>query len=262
MDWNRVIAVVLVVALAGCSLPGGEPTETVTPVDVGSADPPGVSTRTDSVNTTQLLDAHEGALDDRSYELQVNRIERSQGTRQGRLTAVGEFGADEGSYRLEIENSGNLTVFDWIRWAEYWAGDGRSLSARRVGDNLRVRETLRARDRLPIPPTRRTRLAGAIRTTNVTSVEETSSGVRIESSADLANSSISEPLTGLRGRNASLVLRVAESGLIRSYELSYTLSGSPGTAIRVHESGRFDGLDDTRVSRPDWVDRELSGGVE
>jgi len=254
-----VLAVLVASALAGCTLPGGEPPDTVTPVAIDEEGPPGISIRTDSVDIDRLLDAHEGALANRSHALRMERSERAEGNELGTLSVTAEFGADRESYRLDIEASGRLTVYNWGTGTTYWAGDGRSVVARQYPNDTWYHFTEASRALLPIEATRRSRLAGALRETNVTAIESSPDGVTIEARADRAGGNLTDLWSGTTIRSASVVLDVANSGLIRSYELEYTIVGSDGDRTRIRETATIDGVGSTTVPRPEWVNRTLSG---
>ncbi|AWB27994.1 DUF7537 family lipoprotein [Halococcoides cellulosivorans] len=259
MDRYRatVVTTALVVALAGCSLPSDAPTDTVTPVDIGSTDPPGVSTRTDSVDAEALLDAHERALANRSFALRVNRTERQHGETVGTLGVDAGFGAADGEYRMDVRASGRLTAYAWAQRSRYWAGDGQSVVVREYNQTTLYHQTEPARWALPIESTRRSRIAGALADLTVTSIEPQASGVRIEARADPAGDGVTDFWSAPTVRSATLVLDVSNAGLIRAIDLEYTLVESDGDRIQIRETTQIDGVGSTTVGRPAWVETAL-----
>ncbi|MFB6163197.1 MAG: hypothetical protein ABEJ86_07160 [Halococcoides sp.] len=260
MDRVRVAAAVLVAVLAGCTLPGGQPTETVTPVDIGDDSPPGVSIRTDSIDIDRLLDAHERVLANQSYTLQVDRIERASGQKVGRLSIAGEFGADSEAYLLDIRARGRPSAYRWGQRSTYWAGGNRSVVARQYANTTWYHFVEPSRATLPIEATRRSRIAGALSETTVTTIESTPDGVTIEARADRAGGGLTNLWSGTTIRSASVVIDVATSGLIRSYEIEYTIVEDEGDRTRIHETATIDGVGSTTVPRPEWVNRTLASG--
>lgn len=278
------VVLTLSVVLAGCSgLPAvggsGGPAPTVTPVPVDQFPallPPGVSE--DGVELPgRLGDAHDRAIDGRSYVLTSNRTVRyANGTlsssiatrvaldedRQflasvatagpdapvllGRPPATAVYWSDGTTNLRRLTRDGRTTYTEfeppepWIGGWYYW------VATVPFGGRDSRPETFYAGLFSAVP----TRLAGR------TSLEGTTV-FRLEAAGD-------QPVDdGFPGdvssvRNVTLVAHVDGDGLVRTLDLRYegTLDGEP---VRVHRTVRYRHVGSTTVERPAWYDRAASG---
>lgn len=105
-------ALVLLAAIAGCSLPGdGQESPTATATLSAETAPPGVSAESGRLaNASALLDAHEAALLETgfSYELRTNAtVRRRNGTRQIRRQQVTRVAPGRETYAYTTVNPGS-----------------------------------------------------------------------------------------------------------------------------------------------------------
>lgn len=278
------VVLALSVVLAGCSgFPAvggsGSPTPTVTPVPVEQLSallPPGVSE--DGVELSgRLGEAHDRAIDGRSYVMTSNRTVRyANGTlsstiatrvaldedRQflarvatagpdapvllGRPPATAVYWSDGTTYLRRLTRDGRTTHAEfeppesWIGGWWYW------VSTVPFGGRDSRPETFYAALFSAVP----TRLAGRTSVEGTTVFRLEADGVQpVDDGFPGDVSSV---------RNVTLVAHVDGDGLVRTLDLRYagTLDGEP---VRVHRTVRYRHVGSTTVDRPAWYDRAAAG---
>jgi hypothetical protein len=251
MDW-RPVAVAAVVVLAGCGALAGavsddpgrsEATSTLTPVPVPEVTatpvplPPGVN-ESGVRDADALLDAHQSALQGRSYTLRVRlRVNEDLYTRLVRVETPTRY------YQHDVIGGtrGNVTQF----------ASGPSVYTRSAF--LGVVRYDRLNNAYP-PESRTVRLSRLLLQVGDAVVFETTVDGR---PAFVVRGTYPVHPETERLRNVSIRAVVEPSGLIRSLTVSYVRAGSRGPA-NVTRSFSYRDVDSTTVERPAWVDREFN----
>lgn len=268
MNRVRVLAVVALAALAGCSLPAGSglpgdtPTLTPVPVDSDTGNPPAATPTPDALvpgltadgvrNPFALANAHRNALSNQSLSrVATERIEGPNGTLWNRRAwtnttsdrnryyfhknadsseayPVGAFRPD-----LEIYYDGSVSYFRGTVGEEvqYAAAGGSSASV--LGDVVN-------RDRLIV-------LLGAF----TFRVREMNDGYRMEAVRLRDPSALNPPPLIDDPRNVSFTVNIALDGYITSYRLAFDGTLDNRT-VRVTRSIEFTGIGSTAVTEPPW----------
>lgn len=275
-------ALCVLLALAGCNTlapgPGpSTPSTPATPAPVPTDDPdgelaPGVTTE-GVVSSRTLAEAHVARLDDRSFDLAVNRTTRyPNGTLRGRLGLDLSLGADrsylvhtattgpeapvflgrppaEASFwsngstytrRLTRGNTTTYTQFQPTDGAGTWQYWARTVPYGGRGGNPRgfITRTFSA-----VP----TRVTDRVADGNVTTYRLV--GSRATAPIELG---VADP------REVELTATVTAAGLVRSLSLSY-VGTVDGRQITVTRQFRYERVGNATVARPPWVDRALAG---
>lgn len=272
---GRALALACCLLLAGC---GGftpaepVPTETVTPAPVPSPSPtsepglaPGV-TASGVAAPGELLAAHRTRLEGTSFR--TNRtVERTfpNGTVASRVRTHARFG-DDGEYHVvrTIDGTRRERAGIGLRVEQYATAE-RGFRRRVLGDgNVTYSTVPPARGEPPqatalLPgPTAGREVLLALSAVNASVVDRvTVDGERRYRLAGEGRRS-REALQSLTGQsdvssmtNLSVSAVVTESGLVRSYRVSYT-DRREGVAFRVVRAGHVDGVGSTVVPRPEW----------
>ena len=276
-------ALCVLLALAGCNTlapgPGpSTPTTPATPAPVPTDDTrdgelaPGV-TPAGVVSSRTLAEAHVARLDDRSFELVVNRTTRypNGSLRErlrldlslsadrsylvhtdtagpeapvflGRPPAEASFWSNGSTYtrRLKRANTTTYTRFQPTAGAGTWQYWARTVPYGGRGGNPRgfITRTFSA-----VP----TRVTGRVADGNVTTYRLV--GSHATAPIELG---VSDP------REVELSATVTAGDLVRSLSLSY-VGTVDGQAIAVTRRFRYERVGNATVERPSWVDRALAG---
>ncbi|MFC7228258.1 hypothetical protein N0B31_12660 [Salinirubellus salinus] len=270
--------------LAGCSgltAPAAPtPAETVTPAPVPSPPPtpppdlaPGL-TASGVTDAGALLAAHRSHLEGTSFR--TNRtVSRTlpDGTVESRVVTRARFGAD-GRYHVVRTIDGALRErLGTVARVEQYATSERGFRRRVVDDGNATYATVAPADGEGPQPTallpgptagREVLLALSAVNATVTDRERADGEWRYR----LAGTGLRSvaALRSLTGRsdvasiaNLSVTAVVTESGLVRSYAVTYA-DRREGGLVRVRRAGRIAGVGATDVSRPDWYATALVEG--
>lgn len=269
------IALALLLILAGCSgivNPTGtareDPTVSWTPsptATTGLDYPPGVSAS--GVDVATLVEAHRLALSRAAVTIYTQRtIRATNGSTLARITTITRSSGEKTAYRYVVGGNSPDVVSTKRANFTYWT-DGRETAIRRVAANGTARYTLLSGESeagLRLDTTGERRVFGALSGHDLTlDATEGSEGIRL-----FVLQSQSDRMTrpdGTEWRNIRLVVRVAKSGIVKSYRLEYetTLNGQH---VVVTERFEIRNLTDTVVERPAWYEKARnssnSGGID
>lgn len=275
----RVAAVVVLVVLAGCSFAvPGQDSDTVTPAPVPTDDRYPLGVGPDGVTDPALAASkHAAALQNTSYTVVSNRTVRTlDGSLRSRLDVTLQLSASR-HYHANVSVRGpNAPVFlgDPPTQAEYWANDEVYLRKQvidnrteysRYGTSEEYVGTWRfwlgsvALDLGPESDVRsvfgsfRTSVAGQTEVDGERRTHLVGTTVRSERFVD--------DQSDLRSvENATLHAFVTESGLVDSYQVTYTATRRDGTRVRVRRSVAFSDVGNTTIDRPTWYDAAMAQG--
>ena len=276
---SAVVAVLALVVLAGCSSFGGvsttrqpfdvEDTTTPSPTPPEPEEgPPAVSfdpAANTAPNAFDLVDAHYGQLDGRSYTVQYDRVQRfANGTVFSSDAFATTFGVDRSRYVQDRRS----TLGNWTIDRQLYANGSTVWSRTRINDSgdASVRR-LQAPSGDPVPPANvavrvaRATLQSGLAATNVTSVralDTVPSGVDEPVFAVTANETATPNPFGDRTLSVSMLLIVTEEGRIVEYELETTFV-EDGRRFHTQTRVQFHGVGRVTVDRPDWVPGNASG---
>ncbi|MFC7234785.1 hypothetical protein [Halosegnis marinus] len=262
---SRALLVAVLLVLAGCNAPAGEPTvgESVTAAPVPevptTATPagrfaPGV--RDDGVDGTRLADAHERALANASYTVNQTLVRRyANGSLRWRYVTVGRFGATPGRF---------ATVLDRTDRED---GALRTRTVRRYGDGERAYQSVTEgntttagllrwpegdpRDPGDVYPDRLTNARAIERVFTLVETRRTGTvvvnGTRYARIESVANASV-PPLW-----NVTVTALVSPEGLVREYRVAYDVTRDDGS-VRSVVALSYTRVGETRVTPPPWVE--------
>lgn len=247
MARQAALAVLLLVAAAGCNTPGaGSPTATVTPAAVPEDPvdyPPGLSP--DGVDRPgQVARAHAEAIGNRSYEWTTSQVRYAPRTVRVERTVVRRAGPARynGSVLRQVRRRSGVTDRRTLVYA-----DGEHRYSRTVEDGTASYQRVpveRHGDEGVYEGAARRLLTRYLAVENAT-VARTERG--------------DETLFRLVGRGSKLVedgdsyrvvALVTPAGLVRELRVNYELSDGPVLAVEVR--WRYTGLGRTAVSAPEW----------
>lgn len=260
----RVLLVAALLTAAGCSLPtGGEPTATervtAAPVPEATARPgvlaPGV-TESGVTDPGRLAAAHARTLEATSYTVNQTLTQRwTNETLRSRYTTVAQFGAAPGRFDARLKQvdweDGRLVTRRVHRY-----GDGQRAYIATTEDNDTDYRLLRYPDGAPRDPTD----VYLRNLTNVLAVERVftlvptdTTGTFTENGTRFVRVESTAPTTILPLRNVTVSATVAESGIIRSYQVRYdaTREGE----LRATVALRYTKVGSTTVTDPSWIDQ-------
>lgn len=255
MTGRRVVAVVVIAVLAGCggfSADGGAgtaaPTLTPAPVPVdGVADLDGISRN--AVDAEAVLARHRQRLANVSYAatetFRVGPAGNASYRQRTRLSAA----AGDGPVAIEEEIAADGSYVG--RGTDLWWNGERAVYRYAVESG---RETYYYADERPAEPLRvRKRLRGVLETVTVARVDESGDGIVV--AGYLENESVvprTRYLTDVD--DASVSLRVRESGLVDRVAIEYDARHQDRGRQRVRYSYRVTDVGATRVTPPQWLD--------
>lgn len=252
------LTVVVLVVLAGCGGSTGpgpaQPTaEESTPTPV----PPPAGLSTDSVTDARTLtESHLDALDGNSYTADLQRTVRYEnGTVYSRTNATHRVGADGTAWgSVRVDGARPLFLGGVAGGIETWTNESVSVSEITTADGSTYQRGVERRG-----PASFSAVYAVFESLDLVTTGHT--GVGAETRYHLATAEPSETnafgLGGAPARNTTLAAAVDGDGVLRHYELSYTTEVR-GETVRVTRTMRVDGVGETTVRRPDWVDEALS----
>jgi hypothetical protein len=264
----RTAVLVLCLVTAGCTgFVGSDPgrSETVTPAPVPDSPPavlaPGLS-EAGVRDVDTLVRAHVAGLSNISYTVEHRRtVDDATGTRRVEQRTRAEISAGYQSYTADRTITGPAVTDQVIRThsedrrAIQWIlGDGTN-SSRIVSDGRGIgAPPLPPREALFFEPTYHSRLRALFLGANVTAVVPVHTGDaearetrRYRVHADGAADRSEFPVAAAdRVGDVSFTATVTPSGVVRSYDLRYTVVRN-GTTLRVTESLRYTDLGATTV---------------
>lgn len=276
---SAVLVVLALVVLAGCSTFGGVST-TRQPFDVADTTTPSATT-TDpesrppvvafdpvadtAPNAFDLVDAHYGKLDGRSYTVQYDREQRyANGTLFSSDEWTTTFGRDRSRYVQERRS----TLGNWSVHRQLYANGSAVWSWSRFNDTseptIRLLQSPRGE---PVPPANvavravPSALQSGLAATNVTDVralDTIPSGVNEPVFQVTANETATPNPFGDRTLSVSVLLIVTEEGRIVEYALETTFV-EDGQRFHAQTRVQFRGLARVSVDEPDWVPRNETG---
>jgi len=276
---SAVVVVLALVVLAGCSSFGGVSTtrqpfgveDTTTPSATPTEPedrPPVVAfdpTANTAPNAVDLVEAHYGQLDGRSYTVQYDRVQRFEnGTVLSSDAFATAFGVDRSRYVQDRRS----TLGNWTIDRQLYANGSTVWSRTRINEssNATVRR-LQSPSGDPVPPANvavraaPTTLRSGLASTNVTSVralDTVPSGVDEPVFEVTANETATPNPFGDRTLSVSLLLIVTQEGRIIEYELEATFV-EDGERFHTQTRVQFSGVGRVTVDRPDWVPRNGTG---
>lgn len=265
----RVLAVAVLLLLAGCNAPAGpaDPstaTRTVTPVPVpadGSTTTPdgqfAPGVRDDGVDGERLAGAHARALANASYAVNQTLVQRyANGTLRSRYVTVARFTETPGRFAATLRQTdrrdGRLVERTVRRY-----GDGDAAYAAITEENATRYRRLRWPDGEPRDPQQvypenltNVRSIARVFTLVETRVVDTveMDGTRYARVESAPNATL-PPLA-----NVSVTALVSERGVIRSYRVTYDVSRSE-ESVRATVAVSYTRVGETTVSEPPWLDR-------
>jgi hypothetical protein len=241
-------AVVLLLVLAGCSLPtGGQTTDSVTPVSVTVPEnetPTTVDPATEAGPYASWIDAHRAALNGSAYAYNVTQ----RTDREGENTSISRTYLVVGPNRSEVfarYTGGDIEGAFWrnqtydVRY--FLMGDSRQYDVRRLSDpNAQGFQSV---------------LASRLEHLRVQNITETDTGYRV--TGVLSEQGRIEVVSEEEAvENTSVSLSVRESGLIETFRTSVAVDPLRGPAYRQVVTFAIDESVE-RVPRPEWVNRTL-----
>ena len=276
---SAVVVVLVLVVLAGCSSFGGVSTtrqpfgveDTTTPSATATEpeDRPPVIAFDPAANTApnavDLVEAHYGQLDGRSYTVQYDRVQRFE---NGTVFSSDAFATTFGVDRSRYVQDRRSTLGNWTIDRQLYANGSTVWSRTRINEssNATVRP-LQSPSGDPVPPSNvavraaPTTLRSGLAATNVTSVralDTVPSGVDEPVFEVTANETATSNPFGDRTLSVSLLLIVTQEGRIIEYELEATFV-EDGQRFHTQTRVQFHGVGRVTVDRPDWVPRNGSG---
>lgn len=270
----RAAALAMVIVIAGCSgvavesqdrvtiTPAPVPTPSLSPTPDTSELAPGLD-RNGVVDRMALVNAHERALQNRSYTVTYTVIRRQEdGVVPLRYTRRARLGADRSRYcfqtRLLVNRSAEERSLE--RHVQRWSNRTHAYEVVEQNGEARYRvETLdRERgehpaDAIPFDPAHQRGLHDLFRQVNTTVTgwitRNTTTLLRVEDAE-------SAPLPPIE--NLSLTAEISDTGLIHTYRLTYFV---PRDGTRVFTVGKlgYKNIDATTVKRPPWRSRARAG---
>lgn len=269
----RSVALAAIVVLAGCSgiatddpdratiTPAPVPTPTATPESIDRTLAPGLDP--DGVhNPNALVEAHARALQNRSFTSTYAEIRhRADGTLALRYTRRVRLAADRDRYcyRTALIVNRDLENRSMERYVERWSNGERVLEAiERDGTTTYGVTQPNYSDRpwqtLPFDPLHKRGLFNLFLQVNTTPTgwiaQNDTTHYRVE---DAGTGTSALPAV----QNLSLQARIADTGLIHGYRISYavTVDDAPMT---IDGMLRFGEIGNTTIDRPPWADRALA----
>lgn len=250
MNGVRTICVVLLLLLAGC---GGtsDPTPTTTPAPVPDSNataalPPGVAA--DSVNATELADAHQRAVENRSYILViVNRRRvggqelgaRFTGTRQVIRVAGDRYLSEEAA--LSARAAFSATVVERIVFS-----DGSERYIRAETENGTIYRVV------PDDPGRFAALSARMIAHHL-AVENVSVSPTVDGGAEIRGSSPTE----VNASYYTVEARVGPDGFVTELRANYRdAEGTPQWVTL-----KYRRVGNTSVERPEWMDDAVTNAT-
>lgn len=241
----------VLLALAGCGLPGGGTTEpperTATPAPVpddGTTIPGSVENR----STSALLESHRAALDGQSVTVSMQRtVHAPDETHEKHVTAY--IGPDREHYHVQERRSAPAAIPDRLVWA-----DGEAMDYRLLEDGIVVeRITIRADDdRRPsrldpadvaMPPL--PLVLGSIANINTpTAPVEDGTNTTVVATLQPTDQVATGKVRGVE--RATLELVVAEDGHIAAYRVTFQALRD-GDPVTVHYETTFEDVGSTAV---------------
>lgn len=280
MRGSAVLAVALLVALAGCNAaPGGDGTTTAattseatrdgtaTGTGPGDADPPPGVSASGVTDPDELVDAHDGVLRNTSYTVESNVTVRGEGALLARTNATVRVAAGGHPafqrYRVggERPESVGLYGYDVETWhdgnATWYATDGpNGTDYRRVpGERGRSLGAQTGRDHL------HALFTGLNATVAGTETRDGATLHRLGATRPGDAESLVGTLRGDEVANVSLTALVGEDGVVHRYRVGYDATVEDST-VRVERAVRFTALGETTVERPAWYDEAANATGE
>lgn len=255
-------ALVLVVLLAGCSMPAGDgPSgETVTPVpatDIEGLDGVAGANETavevtpdqrDGGSFAALLDEHERQVANSSYTYRINatRLVGSRTDARAERVVSGYRGVNDSVYYFRYESS----IFGKATWSN---GTVRITKwGRGTEQSYEVSRQSRAGDRADGA----TYLRNVLSFARLQSVSENDTH-DVYTATLLPDVGEALPGPGAVVENATITLSVTTDGVIESYRFEMTGYDENGDRVRISQRFSLDRSADT-LPRPDWVDEALA----
>lgn len=258
--WCGTVALVLLVALAGCNGATAPDGGTVTPADVPADRPPGVGES--AVTDADLLaDAHRSTLNRRGYVLVKTRTVLDPGSGRTLDTlrlrlAVAPSGTAYNLTRRESSVRAYIPSGPFSQIDIYYAGD--SVSRRFVDEDgvVRAWTNTGVREGGPVRElTERGFVAGTMAAfrPSVTSRERAgrATGYRLRGEELVAPGQLRTPPLTDRPRNATLRATVTGKGVVRSLTLAYDATYRNRT-VRVRQTLAVHPAE-APVTRPEWA---------
>jgi len=258
------LAVCTLLALAGCSaLSDGH--QTRTGLDVNESEYTArEAVRNGSVvefdaardhapNPHVLVAAHKRAVADRSYTVSINRVTRNESGPVFWTSTTSRIASNHSRYSIvahaNYSDERESTVRTYANGTHVWE--------RRVGPNT-DEVTLRTAVGKVIRPAAENETGvdevyAGLYQTNVTDV------VRVEDPRATVDGAVyrvqaNETARGVSSvQNVSLALTVTESGRILTYDYRHATEDFEGRNVTVHVRVEFHDVDETTVTRPEWV---------
>jgi hypothetical protein len=261
----RVLAVAVLLAVAGCNAPASDPTPDATPVTPAPVPAstatgptvfaPGV-TDEGVTNPPRLARTHAQTLDTTSYTVNQTLVRRfDNGTVRSRYATRARFAEEQARFRASLRQvdheDGERTVQRTRRF-----GDGdRAYVASTEGNRTDYR-LLRYPDGEPRPPSnvyvRNLTNPGTIERL-FTLVDTYTVETFTENGTRYAHLRTVEPETLSPLQNVTLSATVSERGVVTRYRLDYSVTRTARVETTVVVS--YTNLGNTTVERPAWVDR-------
>ncbi|MFC7166770.1 DUF7537 family lipoprotein [Halospeciosus flavus] len=262
----QAIALAAILVLSGCAGIGG-PSAPVQTTETTQAPPPsqlpGV-TEKGVTDPAELLSTHAEVLQRSSYTLQSNVTETyANGTLYASRTESTTYGSSDTHFTSHITAKGPGTPFLGTPAGEvaYWSNESVILRATEPGADG---ETNYARLSQPpeLPHEDYYERLYVIFSSMETKLAGTTTGPNGQTLHVVESTTVQYPNqlapTEKYGNvsNVSFTARIASNGVVRSYELTYTVT-LDGKRLTVHESMQISKVGDATVDRPSWVDTAL-----
>lgn len=248
----QVSLLAAMLVLAGCGgVLDGSPA-TVTPVSSNES-VPGVSAT--GIEAGELAASHDTVLSETNYTVRVSERITQDGELLRNATRHRQVDTGASRYHLtRVQRTNEFPSSSRAPRVSYWY-DGTTV-VEQIGFGATSRYN-RYRTSPPGPlfdPTSHEGIARTLSSFQLRRVNRTGETSTFESTAFTAPATAPTPSFVGTARNASLTVRLSDSGYVQSYRYEYDANATTGESIRTVRVVRFTAVGETTVQQPTWAE--------
>lgn len=250
-----VVTLCLATALAGCGGLGADQRErsTLSPAPVPTETPVGLSA--DGIDADALAATHESVLLGTNYTVRVTERFVANGTVRREATRRRRVAVGARAYSIaRTERTDQFPSTAIGSDIGYWFSGNATYERIGRGDSARYRRYPGGPPGPLLDPTSHVGIAQIVGAFELRPSGETDGSRRFASTELVTPATVPTPNFVGTPRNASLTVRVAPAGYVRSYRLRYEANTSATDGrIRVRRDVAFSNVGTTTVTAPEWV---------